>query len=111
MLLIRKHRIDPNFLCDNNFSAFLKDIDSIVDQISLQDHLSIFLSSLRYTLSYEAIDCLREENVATAMYQDPIQLLSGQVKPQKAIPNKVKTVCDALITVMRLKNYRKCVLN
>lgn len=95
MLLIRKHRIDPNFLCDNNFSAFLKDIDSIVDQISLQDHLSIFLSSLR------------EENVATAMYQDPIQLLSGQVKPQKAIPNKVKTVCDALITVMRLKNYRK----
>ncbi|KAH3759654.1 IkappaB kinase complex, IKAP component [Pelomyxa schiedti] len=92
MGLIRRHRIDPNFLCDNNFATFMADLDLVIEQIQSPEQLNIFLSSLR------------EENVAVKLYQNPLQL--SQTPPPSTL-SKVNTVCDKFIEILQTKDISK----
>lgn len=45
--ICRTHRIDLNILCDVDLDMFLRHLSTFVEQVPDQDHLNLFLSSLK----------------------------------------------------------------
>lgn len=86
--LLRKHKMDLNFLCDFDFSAFNSHIEDFVQQLATPDRLNLFLTSL------SAAD-------SASKYL---------LRPVQTTPNKVTTVCLGLRTAISALNLTNCLL-
>jgi len=76
--LLRKHKMDLNFLCDLDFSAFNAHIEDFVRQLATADRLNLFLTSLNASDS-------------------ACKYLS---RPAQTTPNKVTALCHSLRTAI-----------
>eukprot|EP01117_Protostelium_nocturnum_P005632 TRINITY_DN2032_c1_g1_i4.p1 TRINITY_DN2032_c1_g1~~TRINITY_DN2032_c1_g1_i4.p1 ORF type:complete len:1263 (-),score=561.83 TRINITY_DN2032_c1_g1_i4:48-3836(-) len=78
-VLMRRHRIDVNFIYDYKPQLFLENLREFVNQISNPDHFNLFLSGLK------SVD------VTTTLYPDPIN-----PKSYTTDDKKVNLLCDRL---------------
>lgn len=65
-LVCRRHRIDLNFLCDHNPTAFQADLALFIDQIADNEHLGLFASGLKWGLSH--CECTRLQQRLTTLH-------------------------------------------
>eukprot|EP01133_Synstelium_polycarpum_P003655 gene3655-4201_t len=90
--LMRRNRIDMNFLYDHNPSDFMSHIDLFVEQVANIDYLNLFITSLR------------DEDTSTTLFVDlekpraPIQkVVSGLHGAGETVgSNKVNAICEKL---------------
>ena len=84
--IMRKHKMDLNFLCDLDFAEFIAHIEDFVRQLATADRLNLFLTSL-----------------------SPADSSSKYLsRPAQIIPNKVTTVCQSIrnaISTLNLANH------
>lgn len=52
-LLMRKHRIDLNFIYDHYPSEFIAHAEDFVSQVANEDYLNLFLSTLKYFVDFD----------------------------------------------------------
>ncbi|KAI8715726.1 Elongator complex protein 1 [Fusarium sp. LHS14.1] len=97
-LYCRTQRVDMNILYDHQPEQFLANVGLFLDQIPDVTFIDLFLSSLR------------AEDVTQTMYQDTkrAKALEGDALPTsdsppapRGSPEKVNTVCDALIKALQ----------
>eukprot|EP01132_Coremiostelium_polycephalum_P004274 gene4274-5347_t len=95
--LMRRNRIDMNFIYDHNPIDFIKHIEEFVDQVSNIDYLNLFISSLR------------EEDTSKTLFIDlETQQQQQPAGKQNAVTvGKVNLVCDKLREVFIKKDSIK----
>eukprot|EP01105_Mastigella_eilhardi_P008722 TRINITY_DN2101_c0_g1_i2.p1 TRINITY_DN2101_c0_g1~~TRINITY_DN2101_c0_g1_i2.p1 ORF type:complete len:1043 (-),score=243.04 TRINITY_DN2101_c0_g1_i2:933-3743(-) len=92
MACVRRHRIDPNLLCDYDLPRFLRDVPLVLRQVPCPDHINFLLASLR------------EGDVTSAAYLDPAA--PARRTPAKGA-KKVNVVCDAFRQALVAAGERK----
>lgn len=96
--LMRKHRINMNLTYDHNPASFLANVQTFIEQISMDNLLTLFLTDLS------------EEDVTLTMYAAAypgrVQANSNGTEPTV----KVNVVCDAILNTLRATNEEKFLL-
>ncbi|KAJ6264307.1 hypothetical protein Dda_0452 [Drechslerella dactyloides] len=97
----RTHRVDLNILYDHSPQQFMVSIDTFLDQIENPQYVDLFLSMLR------------DEDVTKTMYDPKVHTSSKStgssgdtivLRTIAEIPNKVNTICDAILAGIRRRS-------
>ncbi|KAF6018415.1 IKBKAP [Bugula neritina] len=100
-LLMHRHRINMNLICDHDRKCFLQNVSLFIEQLQSTTYLNQFITDLH------------EEDVTQSMYTAFYCNRLKDVPPGQVLPNKVDTVCDALISSFQHLNsdkYLLCIL-
>lgn len=101
--LVRKHKINMNFLYDCNPIDFFNNVAEIIKQIDKPDYLNLIVNSLVNELSEEVLQ------INTNLRNDKggiINIKSDEFM-RKYVYNKVNLVCEAFLGVLYNSNNRK----
>ncbi|GAM18409.1 hypothetical protein SAMD00019534_015840 [Acytostelium subglobosum LB1] len=89
--VMRRNRIDMNFIYDHNPTDFIKNIGLFVELVTQIDYLNLFITSLR------------DEDTSKTLFIDlenppppPLKTVSGVAKTLAETAGKVNLVCDCL---------------
>lgn len=120
-LACRNNRVDLNLLHDYAPAQFLECIELLVSQLKEIEYIDLVLSQLRCALTVSAAlgglpaNWDREEDVTKTMYRETLPSatsLSLENKPAATgVTNKVNTICNAFIDVLRKKHLSKHMQN